>query len=273
MLSQGIPQLGSALMGGQQMPAAPAAMPMAAPAPAPAAAPMGNDASSIAASLMGPQEQAAPEPVGGGFFDFLKDPGTMELLLQTSLGLARGEEFGQALTGGINAERAMGAADKEAAMSARDKKRNEGMQDRKFEVDLAKTIAETNNLNAASKKYAMELKGSADKPLTSDQYAKGYSDMYKHISSDIFVTTDIESGKEFLDKETLARYIWNSGVDPAERKYGPLKQEYNDEMAGKLAGVQDGTVSEADIASRIDEFVVAFGPDATTKMLQKLEGK
>ena len=62
-----------------------------------------NNTAGIASQLqqaVTPADASAPAQ-SGGFMDFLNDPKIFELLLQTGLGLARGEEFGQALTGGV----------------------------------------------------------------------------------------------------------------------------------------------------------------------------
>ena len=108
--------------------------------------------------------------------------------------------------------------------------------------------------------------------ITSNQYSTGLADMYKHVTSDIFTIQDIRDGKAFNDAETLSRYLWNSSLNPEERVYSPLKQSYVNKMGSLVQDVQAGNVDQSELQSRVTEYKVAFGPEATAKMLKQLQG-
>lgn len=225
-----------------------------------------NNASAIASQLQPAVAPPAAE-VSGGFMDFLKDPKVFELLLQTSLGLARGEEFGQALTGGVQGMRQLDINARNTAMAERKAQR----EDQLAGAEITERLAKAKNLNAESTKIANELRKGKDS-ITSNQYATGLADMYKHVTSDIFTIQDIRDGKSFNDAETLSRYLWNSSLKPEERVYSPLKQTYINKMGTLVQEVQAGNVDQAELKSRVDEYKVAFGPTETAKMLKQLQG-
>ena len=229
--------------------------------------PMTNDVGGIASALMG---NAAPqaEPAATGFQALLNNPAAMELLLQTGLGLASGQEFGPALDRGIQAQRAVQQQMAEAPLKAEDRKAAQ----RREAVELRKLEAEIKKLEADATKSASELRGDK-KTMTDTEYATGLGKIYETLSQDLIYANRYESGQEFLDPESKARYVWNSSVEPAERKYLPLKPEYVDKIKALSGQVDAGQVPKSQLYSRLDEYVLAFGQDATIEMVKNLKGK
>lgn len=237
-------------------------------------APMQNDASAIAA-MLAPQQSVAKAPAqGGGFMDglaaFFSDPANMEMIMQTGLGLASSQDFGTSLSRGWEGRR--NVQQQQAAKVAQEK--NSKLAAAQMAIEADKTIAETGKLGAETKKLLKEAESAGEGMLDENDYIKVYSDMQKHVSSDIFrqasAADDPLAG--FLDNETYARYLVNSGLKPENRRYGPMKADYVDQMASLTGQVQSGEMKASALESRIDEYVVAFGPQATSQMLRELRG-
>jgi hypothetical protein len=233
---------------------------------------MDNNAQAIAGALGEsemPQATPAAAPEASGLASIFKDPKLMELLLQTGIGLAQGADFGTALSAGVQGMRQLDIN----AAGVKAQERKAVREDRLAEAEVTERLAKARNLEAESKKIAKEMAaGNKDGKLTSNQYATGLADMYKHVTSDIFTIADIKQGKSFNDAETISRYLWNSSIPADQRVYSPLKDNYINNMGQLVQDVQAGNVTPAELNSRVDEYVVAFGPEATAKMLKQLQG-
>lgn len=223
------------------------------------AAPLQNDVSSIAAALSS-DPAAAPEEKGfwGKLRDTLADPYIQEVMMQTGSGLSQSQPFGQALATGMEKGRARQAAIDGAPAA----QRGQELAFRKLESEIAKNDAEALKL----------MKGlEASDSLSESDYSRVFTDMQKHVSSDIFRMAEDSPFK--LDNETYARYLTNSGLSPESRRYGPLKAEYGDLMSTIWNDVATGKVKQSELESRIDEFEIAFGPQQTAQLLLQLQGK
>lgn len=223
------------------------------------AAPLQNDVSGIAAALSS-TPAAAPEEKGfwGKLRDALADPYIQEVMLQTGSGLSQSQPFGQALATGMEKGRARQAAIDGAPAA----KRGQELAFRKLESEIVKNDAEALKLMKSLE---------ASDSLSESDYSRVFTDMQKHVSSDIFRMAEDSPFK--LDNETYARYLTNSGLSPESRRYGPLKAEYGDLMSTIWNDVATGKVKQSELESRIDEFEIAFGPQQTAKLLLQLQGK
>lgn len=255
-------EIGTTLFGAinQNAPQAPAAQYV------PPAEPL-QQAPGIAEALMAATPEAAA-PEQNWFSKLTSNEGLMELLLQTGLGLASGEDFGTSLSRGVQGQRNLAvqkAQGQIAAEDRKDRKRREEIENRKLEAEIRK-------LDADAKKMAAEARGDND-TLSDADYAKIVGDTYETLSQDPIYASRYDSGVEFLDPESKARYIANSSVRPEERRYLPLKGEYIDKIKALSDKVDAGEVPKSQLYSRLDEYVLAFGQDATVEMVKNLKGK
>lgn len=216
----------------------------------------------------------APE-TATGFRALLSNPDFKQLLLQTGVRMAQGMTFAESLGGGALA--ASEAGKQRSALELAEEQRN--IDNKRADAEQARKATETANdtkqTDATVGKLAAETKVLTDS-LTSGgktkikegDYLKVYTDTVLKLEENAFLADDPDA--KFLDPETEGRYLVNSALPVLSRTYGPLKATYATELARLQQDVQADRVTPDKFESRIQEYMVAFGPQATSVLLKQL---
>lgn len=281
--------------------AAQAQRPQQAPAQAQAQAPVqapadGAGAADILAALSGGAGQQLPAGMpmstDGGPAEkpsFYQTGDFYDLLLNTSLSLARGEGIGEALTvgvGSVNAKRQQdlqkqllmydlankqsqtqlntAQAQKALAEAGKVVKEDPTLEREKLKAETAKIKAETSLANVRAK-VAQE----GNNTLSPKEYNTAFIDLRNAIGEQDLLSDETDPNL-FWSPDIRARIMLNETAGK-EARFVPFNDNYKGQLSESKKALAEGSLTQGEYNARVQQAALAFGPANVLSYLKQLE--
>lgn len=271
--------------------------PQQAQAPMQAQAPAeGAGAADILAALSGATGQQLPAGMpmstDGGPAEkpsFYQTGDFYDLLLNTSLSLARGEGLGEALTvgvGSVNAKRQQelqkqllmydlankqsqtqlntAQAQKALAEASKVVKEDPTLEREKVKAETAKIKAETSLANVRAK-VAQEGAGK----LTQKDYNTAFIDLRNAIGEQDLLSDETDPSL-FWSPDIRARIMLNETAG-SEARFVPFNDNYKTQLSESKKALAEGSLTQGEYNARVQQAALAFGPANVLSYLKQLE--